>query len=70
MVKTEGFYTAFAKSFVKKRSFCVLYKKQYGFLVIITFNSDRLAALSFFVGRRAVFVPSISLKLLTALSRI
>lgn len=44
MVKTEVFYTAFAKSFVKKRSFGVLYKNQYGFLVIITLNSVRLAA--------------------------
>lgn len=43
MVKTEVFYTAFAKSFVKKRSFGVLYKKQYGFLVIVTLNSVRLA---------------------------
>ena len=47
MVKTEVFYTAFAKFFVKKRSFSVLYKNQYGFLVIITLNSVRLAALLF-----------------------
>ena len=70
MVKTEVFYTAFAKFFVKKRSFSVLYKNQYGFLVIITLNSVRLAALLFYVGRCGAFVPPNFSKLLTVLSRI